>query len=74
MGTFCGSDKRPVKIIGHDKIIDAIEFYDVIVNIQSIKEIIRGWNIKFNKRVTNYDKFIKIKENEKVLKIGIIGN
>ena len=74
MGTFCGSDKREVKIIGSDKIIDAIEFYDVIVNIQSIKEIIRGWNIKFNKRVTNYDEFIKIKENEKVLKIGIIGN
>ena len=74
MGTFCGSDKRQVKIIGNDKIIDAIDFYDVIVNIQSIKDIIRGWNIKFNKRITNYDEFIKIKENEKVLKIGIIGN
>ena len=52
--------------------IDAIEFYDVIVSIQSIKDIIKGWKIQFNERMKKkeYEKVIK----EKVLKIGVIGN
>ena len=49
--------------------INAINFYDVIVNIQSIKDIIKGWHIKVNKN-KNYENMIK----EKVLKIGVLGN
>ena len=77
MGTFCESNKRKEKFIENANIddkIDAVEFYDVIVNIQSIKNIVKGWNIKFSQRIKNYEEFINIKENEKVLKIGIIGN
>ena len=77
MGTFCESEKRAVKLRDSSNIdskIDAVEFYDVIVNIQSIKDITKGWNIKFNKRIRNYEEFINNKENKNVLKIGILGN
>ena len=77
MGTFCESEKRAVKLRDSSNIdskIDAIEFYDVVVNIQSIKDITKGWNIKLNKRIRNYEDFINNKENKKVLKIGILGN
>ena len=51
--------------------IDAIQFYDVIVSIQSIKDIINGWNIRFSQRFLKDQKnFI----NQKILKIGVIGN
>ena len=51
--------------------IDAINFYDVIVSISSIRDIIKGWNIKINKKINEkYKEGIK----EKVLKIGVIGN
>ena len=74
MGTFCGTERRRiVKIIDEyqKEIIDPIDFYDVVVSIQSIKDIIKGWNIKISKRFKkNYNKFI----NDPVLKIGIIGN
>ena len=30
--------------------IDAINFYDAIVNIQSIKDIIKGWKIKISEK------------------------
>jgi len=47
------------------------EFYDVIVDIQSIKEICNGWEIKRSKRAEeNYENIKK----DKVIKIGIIGN
>jgi len=72
MGGFCETG-RVVKIESQGN-INAIDFYDVIVDIQSIKDIIKGWNIKFNQRIKSYDDFIKSKENEKVLKVGIIGN
>ena len=73
MGAFCGTENRRIVRIEEDpkEIIDSINFYDVIVSIQSIKDIINGWNIKKSKRFEdNYQKFI----NDKVLKIGIIGN
>ena len=73
----CESEKRMVKLKESKcmkNIIEVAEFYDVIVNIQSIKDIIKGWDIKLNKRIKNYEDFINIKENEKVLKIGILGN
>jgi hypothetical protein len=48
-----------------------IDFYDVIVDIKSIKEICNGWQIKMNENSkANYENFRK----NKVLKIGVIGN
>ena len=56
--------------IGQDN-IDSTNFYDVIVSINSIKDINKGWKIKFSNRFReNYQNFV----NSKVLKIGIIGN
>ena len=74
MGTDCGSGRKIVKLKDVDNKINAIDFYDVIVDIQSIKDIIKGWNIKYNERISKYNDFINSKDNEKVLKIGIIGN
>ena len=46
-------------------------FYDLIINIKSIKDIDIGWEIKMNEKgLENY----KNHKNEKVIKIGIIGN
>ena len=48
-----------------------IDFYDVIVDIKSIKDICNGWQIKMNENAkANYENFKK----DKVLKIGVIGN
>ena len=48
-----------------------VDFYDVIVDIKSIKDICNGWEIKKSKRAEeNYEKIKK----DKVLKVGIIGN
>ena len=76
MGAFCGTERegegRYVKISESSTgIINAIEFYDVIVCIQSIKDFIKGWNVIFSERFKNYK---EIFINDKVLKIGIIGN
>jgi hypothetical protein len=50
---------------------DPTQFYDVIVSINSIKDINKGWKIKFSDRFNkNYKNIV----NSKVLKIGIIGN
>ena len=46
-------------------------FYDVIINIQSIKDINIGWEIKMNK---NGEKRFNEYKNIKALIIGIIGN
>ena len=45
-----------------------ILFYDVIVNIKSLKDINKGWFIKINN--ANYKKY----KNEKTTIIGVIGN
>ena len=51
--------------------IDPTKFYDVIISINSIKDINKGWNIKLSDRFrTDYTNLI----NSKVLKIGMIGN
>ena len=48
-----------------------VDFYDVIIDIKSIKDINKGWEIKMSdKGKQNYEKYNK-KEN---LKIGVIGN
>ena len=51
--------------------IDTTDFYDIIVPIQSIKDITKGWEIKLSQRFkNNYQNLI----NVEVLRIGIIGN
>ena len=51
--------------------INAINFYDMIVSIQSIQGIIEGWNIKINEGINEkYNEIIK----DRALKIGVIGN
>ena len=51
--------------------IDATKFYDVIVPIQSIKDITAGWKVKLSERFKNdYENLV----NERALRIGIIGN
>jgi hypothetical protein len=71
-GTEREGEGRYVKISESSTgIINAIEFYDVIVCIQSIKDVIKGWNVIFSERFKNYK---EIFINDKVLKIGIIGN
>ena len=48
-----------------------INFYDVIIDIKSIKDISKGWEIKKSKRAEeNYEDFKK----DKIIKIGVIGN
>ena len=47
------------------------EFYDVIVHIDSIKNIIKGWKIDMNKRG---EKNYKTYKGQELLKIGVIGN
>ena len=51
---------------------NANEFYDTILNINSILDVNKGWEIKFNskKGKEEYDKMVK----EDILKVGVIGN
>ena len=47
------------------------DFYDIIIDIKSIKEIKEGWEIKMNEKgKNNYNKH----KNNKTIKIGILGN
>ena len=51
--------------------IKSTDFYDVIVCINSIKEITKGWEVKMSKRaLEKYEEFKK----GNVVKIGVIGN
>ena len=48
-----------------------LDFYDLIIDIQSVKDINKGWKIKINERgLANY----KEHKANKVIKIGVIGN
>ena len=50
---------------------DFINFYDVIIDIKSIKDITEGWEIKMNDKTNKkYEEYIK----QKIIKIGVIGN
>ena len=71
----CESDRNRgdyiVNIQDPIDVTDATKFYDVIIPIQSIKDITKGWEIKISDRFrSNYKNLI----NQKALKIGIIGN
>ena len=62
-----------LKIITSEKLnnINATDFYDVVIGINSIKDINKGWEVKMSKRaLEKYEEF-KIGN---VVKIGVIGN
>ena len=47
------------------------DFYDVIVHVDSIKDINKGWKVEMTKKgEENYNNY----KTQKVLKIGVIGN
>jgi hypothetical protein len=48
-----------------------ILFYDIIIYIQSINDITKGWKVELSKRMN--EKYKEFAEN-KVVKIGVIGN
>ena len=51
--------------------IPPLNFYDIIVYIQSLIDINKGWKVEYNpKFFEKYEEFAKVK----VLKIGVIGN
>ena len=47
------------------------DFYDIIINIKSVKDINKGWEIKYNER--GKKQYLE-KKKEPILKIGVIGN
>ena len=51
--------------------VDFMNFYDVIIDIKSVKDINKGWEIKMSEKgLQNYRKF----HEDKIIKIGVIGN
>ena len=65
-------DDNSNEIKGNQKNIkeNFIDFYDVIVHIDSIKDINKGWKIEYNNNAKGYESY----KNQKLIKIGIIGN
>ena len=54
-----------------NKELNFTEFYDIIINVNSIKDICKGWEIKMSENAKkNYQQFKEVKN----LKIGVIGN
>ncbi len=64
-------EENLLKKIKEPKSEDPSKFYDVIIPIQSIKDINKGWNIKFSQ---NFEKDNRNIMNQKLIKIGVIGN
>ena len=67
-------DPKTNKIITKGKLnkdIIFIDFYDVIIDINSIKDINKGWEIKMSEKTKHNYQSLK---NEKIIKIGVIGN
>ena len=67
-------DSNSNKIIGTQKLNSEtkfIDFYDVIIDIKSIKDICKGWEIKMSKRAE--EKYLNLTK-EKIIKVGVIGN
>ena len=66
-------DPETNQYIGNEKKIEKkfIDFYDVIIHINSIKDLNKGWEIEINPKVKkNYENIKK----QKIIKIGVIGN
>ena len=62
------------KILTKEKLnkeIIFVDFYDVIIDINSIKDINKGWDIKMSQRAKENYKSLK---KEKIIKICVIGN
>ena len=54
-----------------NKDVNFMNFYDVIIDIKSIKDITKGWEVKMSEKGKNeYEEF----KNGKIIKIGVIGN
>ena len=70
---FIQIDNNSNQIKGNQKYVKEkfIDFYDVIIHIDSIKDINKGWKIEFNEKAK--EKYESLK-NEKIIKIGVIGN
>lgn len=66
-------DPKTNQMIGNEQSIKTnfINFYDIIIAINSMRSINRGWEIKKSKRVVDNYKQLII---DKVLVIGVIGN
>ena len=47
------------------------DFYDIIINIKSVKDISKGWEIKMTEKGENNFKQYR---NKELIKIGVIGN
>ena len=68
--------KKKIKELTENKVMlnqptNVNDFYDVIVHIDSIKDINKGWKIDMNEKSLDvYNKYKK----ESIIKIGIIGN
>ena len=70
-GDFKIDKDGKIKIYEKSGEIKSTDFYDVIVCINSIKEITKGWEVKMSKRaLEKYEEFKK----GNVVKIGVIGN
>ena len=66
-------DNNSNQIKGNQKYIKEkfIDFYDVIIHIDSIKDINKGWKVEFNEKTKEkYESF----KNQKMIKIGVNGN
>ena len=57
--------------INKEEEFNPISFYDIIIHIQSIIDITKGWKVQISERIANkYGELIK----DKVIKVGVIGN
>ena len=69
-------DENNGRIMGNDfknlnKDTNFTDFYDIIIDIKSIKDICKGWAIKLSEKAAkDYQNFKK----NKVIRIGVIGN
>ena len=54
-----------------NKDINFMKFYDVIIDIKSIQDITKGWEVKMSERA---EKEYEIIKKGKIIKIGVIGN
>ena len=68
-------DPNSNKIIGNENGVfntkEFIDFYDVIIDIKSIKDINKGWEVKMSKKAEEeYETY----KSQEVIKVGVIGN
>ena len=65
------NERLKSQIIDAHEDFNPITFYDIIIYIQSINDIINGWKVEFSPRMA--EKYQEFTDN-KVVKIGVIGN